>query len=361
MKVLFVTNKLTIGGKERQIVELLRFFDSGAGYSFAVCLREKHADYDFSGTGIKVFKPARRLGFFALMRFQRRVLKEFQPDIVHTWEAVCALAITLNVIVSPAKIHLLDGTLQYAKSFPWYKKAYLIPRFTRRMAAKVVANSNAGLNAIHYGFSPKYIVIPNGLDFERFHLPESGNKPNPEEVIIGMVAGFTAPKDFASLIVAGKRLLGSGYKLKFMLLGDGPEKPDLEAMIPPELKDKFIFTGFVHNPESYIKQFDIGVLLSKRGHSEGLSNSILEYMALAKPVICTKTGGNIELVESNQTGFMVDFEDVDELTEKLTLLIEDGSLRERFGRHARRNAMANFAMENIGARFINLYQSLYSS
>ncbi len=361
VNVLFVTNKLTIGGKERQIVELLRFFDANTDHHFAVCLRENSAGYDLSGSNVKIFKPYRRLGFYDLVRFQRRVIREFKPDIVHTWEAVCALAITLNLLFLTGKIHLLDGTLQYSKSFPWYSKAYLIPRFTRSMAGRVVANSNAGMDSLNYGAYPKYLVIPNGLDFERFQLPETVNRGNPDEIVIGMVAGFTAPKDFASLIKAGLRLLNKGYKVKLMFLGGGPEKAEMEAMIPPELAEKFIFTGFVNDPERYIRQFDIGVLLSKKGHSEGLSNAVLEYMAFGKPVVCTNTGGNKELITDNSNGFFVGFEDVDDVVNKLEILIRDPKIRESFGRNSYQRVRENYAMDKIAFKFIRLYNEMINN
>ena len=77
----------------------------------------------------------------------------------------------------------------------------------------------------------------------------------------------------------------------------------LRNSVPGEFKDYFIFTGKLQQIESVISLFDIGVLLSTNG--EGLSNVIMEYMALEKAVIATKLDGNTEILADGITGFLI--------------------------------------------------------
>ena len=65
---------------------------------------------------------------------------------------------------------------------------------------------------------------------------------------------------------------------------------------------RVIFTGGVERPSRYIRRFDVAVLCSE---SEGFSNAIIEYMADARPVVCTDTGGNPELVRDGVNGYLV--------------------------------------------------------
>ena len=92
--------------------------------------------------------------------------------------------------------------------------------------------------------------------------------------------------------------------LHSFVLAIGENLKSFESMIPIEFKDKIIFTGKQKHVESIINIFDIGVLCSCYG--EGISNTIMEYMALGKPVIATDCGGNKEIVVHNVTGFLIE-------------------------------------------------------
>ena len=66
----------------------------------------------------------------------------------------------------------------------------------------------------------------------------------------------------------------------------------MQESVPVHLKDKIIFLGKIANVENIINIFDIGILITNsKVHGEGVSNSIIEYMALGKPVIATRGGG----------------------------------------------------------------------
>ena len=110
--------------------------------------------------------------------------------------------------------------------------------------------------------------------------------------------------------------------------------------------------------ESIIKEIDIGVLLSKKGHAEGLSNSIMEYMAAGKPVIATNTGGNPELVIEGETGYLIPHEDVEELTKKIIFLLERPQEREKMGIKGRERIEKDFSMDRMVKQFIELYKEV---
>ena len=77
---------------------------------------------------------------------------------------------------------------------------------------------------------------------------------------------------------------------------------------------------------------DVGVLLTPPGrHAEGCSNSIMEYMALGLPVVCTDNGGNREIVDDHVTGLVIPPSDVDALVDALRVLSVDPRLRAQFG------------------------------
>lgn len=95
--------------------------------------------------------------------------------------------------------------------------------------------------------------------------------------------------------------------------------------------DRIIFTGRVEEPMPYINRFTVAVLCSE---SEGFSNSIIEYMQAGRPIVCTNTGGNPELIKDGCNGFLVPAINVDILADRLIQLLSDNILARRLGEAA---------------------------
>ena len=91
-----------------------------------------------------------------------------------------------------------------------------------------------------------------------------------------------------------------------------------KVSVPVSLLNKIIFLGKRSNVESIINIFDVGILLTNsKVHGEGISNSIMEYMALGKPVIATRGGGTNEVVIEGENGYLIDPFNEDQLIEKI--------------------------------------------
>lgn len=360
MRILFVSNNLKQGGKERQIVELLKYLTQNTNHQYAISLRENIIKYNINSLNtLELFLPEKRLSVLGLIKYQLRVLRKFRPDIIHTWESGVTLSFVLINLFYFRKTQIIDGSLRYSKSFSKSNKDYWIMRFTRTFSKKVVANSWAGLKSIDYAKHEKYIVIHNGLDFNRFNFVQRETKKNNDfNIKIGMVASFTKPKDYKTFVAAGIKILQEKHDATFILVGDGHERIRVEGLIPLNFKPRFVFTGFLDDTEELILSFDIAVLLSKKNHSEGMSNSIMEYLACGLPVICTNTGGNNELIQNNETGFLVEHENPDMIYEKILFLIQNPELRKKMGEKGKAFIMQNFSIENIANQYVELYESL---
>jgi glycosyltransferase involved in cell wall biosynthesis len=89
-----------------------------------------------------------------------------------------------------------------------------------------------------------------------------------------------------------------------------------------------IFTGQVEEPMKYVERFTVAVLCSE---SEGFSNSIIEYMQAGRPVVCTDTGGNPEIVKDGCNGFLVPVGDTGALAARLKRLLYDSALARQLG------------------------------
>ncbi len=245
-------------------------------------------------------------------------------------------------------------------------KSWLRAKLTFNFSNKIIGNSKAGLAG--YGAPPKKSsCIYNGMDLNRFkNLKDSGNMR--KELfgndlnyffVVGMVAAFEPRKDYKTFIKAALPLIRSNESIRFLLVGDGSDFFKIKNSIPTEFSDKIIFLGKRKDVESIVNLFDIGVLLTNsKVHGEGISNSIIEYMALGKPVIATRGGGTNEVVINNQNGYLIDFNDNKQLIECIERLYKDKSLRECLGAKSLDMVHSIFDLKIMTANYIEMYQQV---
>lgn len=186
----------------------------------------------------------------------------------------------------------------------------------------------------------KLITIHSGIPlYEIKKTTSSGIKQKIEfanSFIVGTTAAFTNEKDYPTLIEVAKIVTKKNPKIKFVFLGKGPLFEDIKKLVNDyNLIYQVFFFGYVNEPLKYIKDFDIYVTSTK---SEGLGTSILDAMALGKPVIATNTGGIPEIVRHNKNGILFDKGDYHSLAEAILELYENTD---------KRNAMSKKSIEII--------------
>ena len=91
--------------------------------------------------------------------------------------------------------------------------------------------------------------------------------------------------------------------MKLVIIGDGPEKENLRELVSGiDLRARVIFAGFLPEPEKYIPLFKAFVVPSR---IEAMPIMLMQAMAVGKAIVASKVGGVSELIEDNQTGFLV--------------------------------------------------------
>lgn len=194
-------------------------------------------------------------------------------------------------------------------------------------------------------------IIHNGVDTLKFKTKNF--TPN-EKIKLICPARLIYRKGQDTLIEAVAKLKKEGInKYQVYLIGEGDAKQDYKTLIEKhELQDNFIFEGYVERekmPEKY-READIFVLPS---HNEGMSNSLLEAMASALPVIVTKVGGTDELVDKTN-GFVFDAGNSDQLYEILKIIATENIDLQLLGKNSRKIAEKN-SWENIANTYINQF------
>jgi glycosyltransferase involved in cell wall biosynthesis len=174
-----------------------------------------------------------------------------------------------------------------------------------------------------------------------------------------MIANIRAAKDYTGFLKVAEMVVSKRRDVAFVSLGYGKLNNDLLLNVSPETKSRLFFLGKIDNPEDYVKSFDIGLLLNDTRHGkEGISNSIMEYMATGLPVIATNAGGTPELVEEGFSGFLVPAFDYEFVAQKILYLIDNEKKRVEMGHRGREIIFEKFSLFRMGKEYIKLYSEL---
>jgi glycosyltransferase involved in cell wall biosynthesis len=367
MKIIFFIDNLGAGGTQRRFVEHIKGVKSDSNIEFEVVLMSSLCDYrEILGLGIKIHylirKTKKDLSVFN--KFYK-ICKEFKPDIVHTWESMTSL-----IAVPACKllgIKLVNGmvvdtpVIQNISNKYWLRAKLSFP-----FSTVIIGNSHAGLKA--YGASEKKSqCVYNGMALSRFD-----NLKDPKVVrkeifgndiddifVVGMVAAFHPRKDYKTLVRVAVKLASLHDNIRFVLVGNGEDLDGIKSGVPDSMLNKIIFLGKRSDVESIVNIFDIGVLLTNtKVHGEGIANSIIEYMALSKPVIATRGGGTNEAVIDNQNGYLVDVGDDAQVVEKIEFLMNNRSEISTLGLIGNKMVHEKFDLKIMTRNYINVYRKV---
>jgi len=183
----------------------------------------------------------------------------------------------------------------------------------------------------------KVTVIPSGIDSERFNpkrpevMSEELNLREKlnigDSFVLGFVGRLVPAKGLAFLFSAVKQIQNRHPNPLLLVVGEGPQKNELEAMAR-DLGIDVVFAGWQPDTRPYYSIMDVFVLPSL---FEGLPNVILEAMAMGKPVIATKIGGNPDVLSNGENGFLVAARNSQQIASAIEAMIENEDIKHRMG------------------------------
>jgi sugar transferase (PEP-CTERM/EpsH1 system associated) len=368
MRILHVVHGLPVGGLENGVVNLVNGLPLSRFEQAVCCLDLRGGMSSRIARKTCIWDLARRPHDLVLPIKLARIVREWQPDLVHcrnwnTWlDAVAACALSG---IAPTLVWSFHGFAEQHR-FPTRRRlaSRILAKRTDRLVA--VCRDAADRYADLTGIPPeRFEILQNGVDCDRFRptadrsalrrelqLPE-------DESIVATVANLTVVKNHALLLHAASRMCSStDRKVRFLLFGDGPERPRLLSLSRElGIADRIVLYGVGQPIEKYLPAVDLFVLPSK---NEGLSNAILEAMACGIPVIATAVGGNSDLVSGGRTGYLCAPDDVNALAGAMTSLLSDDFMRLTMGCNARQDALGRFSLCTMLARYGEFYESCLS-
>jgi glycosyltransferase involved in cell wall biosynthesis len=148
-------------------------------------------------------------------------------------------------------------------------------------------------------------------------------------------------------------------EIKFIIVGDGPYKNQLEKIVNKfNLKEKIIFTGTIPNKklikENYYRSGDIFVTASKT-ETQGIC--IMEAMAFGLPIVAVKAKASPEIIKHNQNGFLANPDDSVDIAKYINKLIKNPELRKKFGKNSLKQ-IKEHSIKNVVDELEKIYQEL---
>jgi glycosyltransferase involved in cell wall biosynthesis len=207
-------------------------------------------------------------------------------------------------------------------------------------------------------------VLPNGVDTNKFspskqtasRIRQQLGIPQ-EALVVGYVGRLIALKDVHTLLLALEKIVSDIPELHGVVVGSGPELDRLQAYVSgsSRLSGRVCFTGAREDVADMLKALDVFVLPSLM---EGMSNTLLEAMSTGLPAVATDVGGNPEILADSSCGYLFRPGDISGLTNKLSGLLRNRGMRERFGCEARARAHEVFSLEAMLERYRQFYCDL---
>lgn len=306
-------------------------------------------------TGVRIINMVQQYRWNPNIIFKlNRVFRNFRPDIIHSFSAMTSFYTVLTSWSCHAKF--IENSTQNTFK-PHNLIEHILHYIIFQSCDMVVGNSKAGLIAKNTPTN-KSMVLYNGFDFSRVE-----NLVQPETIrtelgietpcIVGMVASLAANKDWKSFVTAARQVLAKRSDVIFLAVGGGDLLDDYKMHCE---NDKYIrFLGRIDDIESFDNICDIGVLAS---YKEGIPNSVLEFMALGKPVIVASRGGISELVEDGVSGFVINPQSPRRLAEKILYLLDNKKEAQAMGQKAKERIESKFSLDIMTETLLGIYDDV---
>jgi glycosyltransferase involved in cell wall biosynthesis len=375
-RVLQVTSSLRRGGAEHHLLNLCRYL-ARAGHGPAVCTlsrEEEGLEGAFVRDGIPLYRlPLRSLASLATPRADaalRRILSRSHPDLIHAhlFHAEVAGAWMAQRSSRPLVVTRHSAGLEFRG---W--RAAVGRMYGRRVSRCIAVSDEAALEARGMGLpAGAVVVLPNGIDTERFRPVEERDRIAPRQglfaelfpgedprglVLVGSVGGLKAVKGHSIFMRAAAEMLEGGGEtarsLRFVVFGEGLERDSLAALSASlGLGQVFALPGQRDDLELLFPLLDVFVLASL---NEGVPLALLEAMSCGVACIASDVGGVGGVLSG--AGTLVHRGDVAGFSAAVSRLAGDRALRAEAGRLARVRILERYNLDIWGSRTLEVYRA----
>lgn len=360
-RLLFVNGHLNVGGVERSLVDLLKYINYDK-YEVDLVLFEELGDYINEipdSVNVKFYDLTGTYGPFVkciLGNLKKGKWKDAFIRIVFTLEKI--FGANMNNLLKPLFKDLgeYDCAIAYRMGFCtnfvayvvnaknkltwWHHGSYDYNEEKTKRIEKIyekfdyIVSVSEGCKKMlleHLNIQQdKIVVIPNIIDFDTIIEKSKENIDidcfDEEYVNIISIGRLSKEKGMINCVYACKKLVDDGYKIRWIIIGDGAEYEFIRSEVNKyNMEDNVLLIGSKKNPYAYLRKADIYVHTS---YVESMSLTVLEAMCLDKALVVAKSIGPSEFIRNGENGLLVKA-CVDGLVNGVRMLIEDKNLFEK--------------------------------
>jgi glycosyltransferase involved in cell wall biosynthesis len=364
--IVYVIASMITGGTQTHLLQVLRFLDRARYRPHLFCLRDggdlaPHAralEVDVSSFGMTgtLRSPRDLLGLARMTSALRRS----RPAVVHAYllrgnfyGALAARAAGVPVVVTSKRgLHRPAGRAE--------RFAVAV---SNRLSDAITGNSPAVLDftrEVETRVKEPMEMIPSGIDTDLFD-PRTAGDLRAElglgtQPVVGTAITWRPRKGFRMLFEAFARVRAAHPPARLLIAGVGAWDPGPQALADElGIRDAVVLLGKRTDMPRVLGTLDVFVLPSE---SEGMSNALLEAMAMARPCVATAVGGNPHVIGEAGNGFLVEYPDSAALAERICALLADRGLSGGVGAAARERVVTAFSARSMVRQMENLYDRL---
>jgi glycosyltransferase involved in cell wall biosynthesis len=365
IRIVYVIKSMEVGGSQTHLVQVLRLLDRRQFDPVLYCLTGEGVLLEAVqqlGVPIVDGRARRFKGFGAVAAVLRLAayLRRESVDVVHSY------LLRSNAIGSVAGRLARVPVLLCSKRGCHERRGLELglARIGNWLADRVTVNAEAVRDFVHANEGcpkEKMAVIPSGVDTERFRpLAGTGFKARlglPEDRrVIGVVTRMRVRKGVEEFIRAVGRVRQAHADAVAVIVGEVDLDGGLQALVHGlGLEDHLSVLGRRSDMPEVLSAFDIFVLSS---HDEGMSNAILEAMAMEKPVVATDVGGTGEVVRHGRSGLLIPPKDPEALAAAIDEMLSQPARAREMGRLGRRIVEDRFSAHAMVRQMERLYLDL---
>lgn len=355
MKVLVVLPSVEVGGGQHLAIDLVGELKNKIDFKVVVLQRYQRTVISdlVKARGIECIYLDKSKGIdFKTVRKIKKVITEFKPDVVHAHLRVVPYLILPTLLLHIKKFYTvhslanMDGRGKLSRTLLWM--AFHVFGFVP------VAISDTCQKSISDVYNIRIEKIPciyNGIDINIFK-PERKSTKIADNTSFIATGRFEEPKNYPFMIDAFYEFHKVRPNSTLTILGDGYMRNIIEKKIREyHLTDSVRLEGTVNNIADYLNKADIYLMTSIW---EGLPLSVLEAMAVGLPIITTKAGGVIDIVQNNINGLIVDCDDLSGYVQAMIKLNDSQNMRIMFG-HNSLESSKKYSISFCAEQYYELY------
>lgn len=354
MKILQVIPRFVFGGAETMCQNLSIQLKKMGHNVVIVSLYDYRSEIcdKLIKNGIEIFFLNKRVGFdYKTIKQLRRIIKQFQPDVIHSHLHAINYVVFSDLFLHHRKIHTLHSIAQKESTkigkilnHFFFKFNHVIPVALSNENKKTIIN----VYKINENRIP---VILNGVPLSNCIIKDDYSFNNGVINIIH-VGSLTPVKNHKEMIKAIKKIHDIDSRVRILFVGDGVLRDELEMFVKQLDADKYItFYGLCDDVYSLLKSADVFILPSKY---EGIPMSIIEAMGSALPIVASKVGGIPDMINDGEDGLLCEPLE-DSISEKIISYINSENIRQKCGSNALKKSLL-FSSENMASKYIDVYR-----